>query len=767
MYGIPFKCLLHHPRSTLRVGNGPRSIAANCVAPISAHGRLSAAVKKAKALVAKMSLDQKVNITTGIGWQNFNPGVGRCVGMTPPVINGSDTLFPGLCLQDSPTGVRFNDLVSVFPPGINTAATFDRHLARKRGMAMGYEFKHKGANVALGPDMNIARAPTAGRNWEGFGADPYVSGEMSYETIHGMQSSGVMATAKHFINNEQEHFRTTSSSDVDDRTMHEIYLAPFARAVEANVLSVMCSYNLINGTYACENSKTMNGLLKSDLNFQGFIMSDWSATESGVASALGGLDMTMPGDIVFGDGVSYFGKNLSMAVNNGSVPLSRVEDMATRILTAWYYLEQDNDYPAISYDSFDFNSPYQQHKNVQNGHKKIIREIGAASTILLKNNNGTLPLQKPGRVLLLGSDAGPAMRGPNGCADRGCDIGTLALGWGSGSAQFPYLRSPYETIQNKVVNYDGSVNWLFDDFDTASASQYASLADVTIVFVSSDSGEQYINVDGNEGDRNNLTFWNNGDNLVQAAAANCSNVIVVAHSVGPNIVESWIEHQNITALLWAGLPGQESGNAIVDILWGKVNPSGRLPYTIAKNASDYGANVLYNSTDTEPQIPYSEGIFVDYRHFDAKNITPRYPFGHGLSYTNFQYTNLMVEKHGSEEPCATIKNSSYTYQGTDKVVYRASIEVENVGHRDGHEVPQLYLSYPAVTDSAPNNLRGFERVWIPKGDKKTISFTLTRRDLSYWNVVKQDWTIANGTHIIKAGASSRDIRLTKDFSPCA
>jgi beta-glucosidase len=281
--------------------------------------------------------------------------------------------------------------------------------------------------------------------------------------------------------------------------------------------------------------------------------------------------------------------------------------------------------------------------SVQGDHYKVIREIGAASTVLLKNTKSALPLNinKLKRVGIFGSDAGPNPDGPNGCNDRGCDQGTLAMGWGSGTANFPYLIDPSAAINSFInANRPGKVvvESVLNDFNYGQVSGVARQSDTCLVFANADSGEGYITVDNNAGDRNNLTLWHAGDELIRRTAQQCANTIVVLHTVGPVIVESWIENPNVTAVLWAGLPGQETGNALVDVLFGAVNPSGRLPYTIAKQRTDYNADVVYTSTDTTPQITYSEGLNIDYRHFDAAGITPRFEFGFGLSYTTVSAT---------------------------------------------------------------------------------------------------------------------------------
>ncbi|GLB36355.1 putative beta-glucosidase [Lyophyllum shimeji] len=731
--------------------------------PANMSPEWTAAYTKAKAAVAKLSLTDKVNLATGVQWQR-----GNCVGNTPAI---SSISFPGLCLQDSPLGVRYADLVSAFTAGINVAATFNRTLMTQHGAAMGAEFRGKGVNVALGPMMNLMRAPAAGRNWEGFGGDPYLSGEAAFQVITGIQSQGVQATAKHYINNEQEHFRDSSSSN--DRKMahlspnpffllkacnqqHEIYAAPFLRSVQANVAAVMCSYNQINGSYACENDKMLNGILKGEFGFPGYVMSDWWATHS-TLSVNKGLDMTMPGDISLNSGTTYFGQALVNAVQSGSVLQSRIDDMALRILAAWYLLKQDSGFPAVNFNSWNLNAPVNTHTNVQADHKDVIRIIGASSSVLLKNANQILPLGSLKSIGIVGNGAGPSSKGPNGYSDRAGDDGVLAMGWGSGTAEFPYLITPLDAITTKAKTLGTTVSSSLSDTDLNAAANAASGKDVAIVFITADSGEGYLTVEGNAGDRNNLQAWHGGDALVSKVAGVNSKTIVVINSVGPIIMEPWINHPNVTAVVWSGLPGQEAGNAITDILYGAYNPSGRLPFTIGKSATDYAAQVTYNSNGGTLQLPYSEGLFVDYRYFDKSNIAPRFEFGFGLSYTTFQYSALSIS--GSTAG-GTAPTGSALDPWLHTKVMTVTFSIQNTGTVAGHEVPQLYTTPPASTQSAPKNLKGFDSVYLTPGQTKTVTMQLSRYDLSFWNVNSQRWQVPTGNHGISIGASSRDIRLT-------
>lgn len=422
----------------------------------------------------------------------------------------------------------------------------------------------------------------------------------------------------------------------------------------------MCSYNQINNSYGCQNSYTLNKLLKGELDFQGFVLSDWQAQHSGIGSALAGMDMAMPGDVLFNTGTSFWGANLTVAILNGTVPQWRLDDMATRIVAAWYYVGRDQTQVPINFDSwtldtFGFRNFFakenygliNEHVDVRDEHATLIRQIGSASTVLLKNTNGALPLTGNERfTAAFGSDAGSNPYGPNGCPDRGCDNGTLAMGWGSGTANFPYLVTPEIAIQNEVLSNNGVFQSITDNYAGMQIQALASQATVALVFVNADSGEGFINVDGNVGDRNNLTFWQNGDVLIQNVSARCNNTIVVMHTVGPVLLSNYTENPNITAILWAGLPGEQSGNSIADILYGRVNPGAKLPFTLGTTREDYGTDVLYipNEGTGAPQVSFTEGNFIDYRAFDKAGIDPVYEFGFGLSYTTFNYSNLQINK---------------------------------------------------------------------------------------------------------------------------
>ena len=605
----------------------------------------------------------------------------RCVGN----VGGVPRLgLRGLCMQDGPLGIRFSDYTSAFPTSITAGATWSRSLWRERGYKMGSEQRDKGVDVLLGPSLGpLGRHALGGRNWEGYAADPYMMGKATAENVEGIQKAGVIACAKHYIVNEQEHFRQggeargygynvseASSSNVDDKTMHEVYNWPFVEAVHAGVGSIMCSYQQINNSYGCQNSKMMNGVLKGELGYQGFVLSDWQAQHTGVASAVAGLDMTMPGDTEFNTGVSYWGSNLTLAVINGTMPEYRLDDMVMRIMSAYFKVGRTiEDQPEINFSSWTRDTYGYLHSAVEDNwqklnyqvdvrqdHAKHIRESAAKGTVILKNENNALPLIKPKFVAVVGEDAGPNSKGPNGCPDRGCNDGTFAMGWGSGTSEFPYLITPDQALQAQALSDNTRYESVLDNYGWATTEPLISQPNATaIVFVNALSGEGYLDVDGNQGDRKNMTLWRDGDTLIKNVSAINPNTIVVMHTVGAVEVKDWFDNENVTAIVWAGVPGQESGNAITDILYGKTSP-GRTPFTWGPDEKSYGTEVLTEANNGEgaPQQDFTEGAFIDYRHFDkvAPNKgdkgAPIFEFGFGLSWSTFEYSNLVVTPHNPQ-----------------------------------------------------------------------------------------------------------------------
>ncbi|KAJ7153251.1 glycoside hydrolase family 3 protein [Mycena filopes] len=707
----------------------------------------------ANATVANLTLTEKVGLLAGVG--QFNS---RCVGNTSPVARLG---IPAICFQDGPAGVRLVKNVTGFPAGINAAATFSRRLMQARGVAMAEEFRAKGVHVLLGPAMDLMRNPKAGRAWESFGPDPYLNGEGAFSTITGIQSVGVQACAKHLVANNQEHWRYGLSALVDDRTMHEMYFYPFLRSIEAGVTAIMCAYNQLNGTSSCHNAGLLgpNGLVHA-AGFKGYVVSDWGAThDSAEENANAGLDMEQPGDyIVIGGGAfGEEGEDLESAVDDGDVSVARINTMVSRVLAGYYRLGQDSGYPAVNFDAqhSDGSGSLNLGVSVRSAaHTALAREIGGASAVLLKNNRTTvagvttrgLPLAaaRIKTMAVIGKDA----LLPNlSCNDLNeCNDGTMVIGWGSGSNSLAFVVPPITAIQSFVGTGATIATSLSNDVSAGPAA--AKGKDVAIVFVNAMSGElgAYDVVVGNMGDRNDLALWTKGGSLVEDVAAVCNNTIVVIHSVGPVSV-SWSAHPNITGIVYAGAPGEQTGPSIVDVLYGAVNPRGRLPFSIDENEASYGTTIVYNSLGF-PVVNYTEQLLIDYRYMDAQGITPHYEFGFGLSYTTFGYSALKVTSTGSGATSAVT----------------VTFTVTNTGAVAGTEIAQLYITYPAGAGEPKRVLRGFEEVGpLAVGASAGVTMSLSAREISIWNVVQQAWVRPTGVFTLAVGASIKDVRLTGSF----
>lgn len=659
----------------------------------------------------------------------------------------------------------------------------------------------------------LGRHPLGGRNWEGFSPEPYLTGFAMDATVRGHQDAGVQACSKHYIGNEQETQRSNTvidgtdvegvSSNIDDRTLHELYLWPFADSVRAGTLSIMCSYNRLNLTYACENDKALNQILRSELGFQGYVMSDWFATHSGLSSIEAGLDMTMPGPLdqdtarALGFSTppseipSYFGGNITAAVNNGSLAESRLDDMVRRIMTPYYYLSQDQDFPTVDPSTLYLyylsyltggidTSAIPPARDVRGDHATVIRQIATAGTVLLKNDDSLLPIRNVSNVAVFGNAAPDTTDGLYFMGDLtstqrplGAKDGPLSVGGGSGSGRTSDLVSPLRAIRERGVSDGFRTQYITnnDALANGNLSTIFPIPDICLVFLKTYASEGW--------DR--LSFENDWsstsvvDNL--ASSIYCTNkTVVITNSAGVNTMP-WAD--NVTAILASHYPGDQAGNSIVDVLWGDVNPSGHLVYTIPKHESDYDFPVL-NLTGPEAQDSnawqsnFTEGLLIDYRHFDAHNITPLYEFGYGLSYTSFNISSTITVNQvvGNVSAAPTPAETPGLGGNPDlwNVIFNATVTVSNTGAVAGAAVPQLYVSLPTGTpggapDGTPvQTLRGFEKVNLDAGESTEATFSLRRRDLSYWSVSEQDWRIPQGAILLRAGFSSRDIQATASVS---
>ena len=558
---------------------------------------------------------------------------------------------------------------------------------------------------------------------------------------------------------------------------------PFANAVKARAASFMCSYQRINGSYGCQNSKTQNGLLKTELGFQGYVMSDWGATHTGVAAIEAGLDMNMPGGLgayglSFGT-PSFFGGNVTIAGNNGTLEMARIDDMVIRILTPYFQLGQDKDFPTIDPSSAglntfspiitwtrEYNLTGEVSRDVRGNHAELIRRHGAAGTVLLKNVDNALPLKAPRNVAIFGNDASEPARS-SVINQQNYEFGTLFAGGGSGTGQFASMMSPLRAFQDRV-GADGGIVQSFLNNTYIITNDISTLViprrvpDVCIVMLKTWAEEA--------ADRSHLASDWDGDDVVTAVAGFCNNTVVVTHSAGINTLP-WSDHPNVTAIVAAHFPGEESGHSLVDILYGDVNPSGHLPYTVAKNGTDYNAppTTAINTTGFHDwQSWFDEKLEIDYRYFDMHNISVLYEFGFGLSYTTFDIKDISAQACASN--ITSMPEQLPIQPGGNPAlwdtVYNVTVTVSNTGSVAGAAVPQLYVGLPssAPAGTPVRQLRGFEKVYLEKGESQTVNFELLRRDLSYWDIISQQWVIPEGEFTAWVGHSSRDLKVSKSFT---
>jgi beta-glucosidase len=681
--------------------------------------------QRAQQLVSAMTIDQKIAMLAQAQpiWAHY--GVAGYVPGQP------DLCIPDLVLNDAGQGVGDMTIkTTAFPAPISQSASWDSALQTQFGKALGWEAWHKGINVQLAPGIEVDRLPINGRNFEYPSEDPYLAGQGGAAEVRGIQSNPVIATVKHYVANSQETNRMTSSSDVDERTMEEIYAVPYEAAVkQGHTGSVMCSYNRINGVYACENPTTLNKILKEQFGFDGFVMSDWGGTHSTVDAANAGLDMEM--DLAPG---KYFTAPLKDAVQAGQVPMSRLDDMVLRIVR-----------PMFRVGLFEHPTPAQPDAYAADVRRPeditLARRVSEDGTVLLKNADGVLPLTGQGqKIAVVGPGAGPQ--------------GAAQFYNGGGSAHIPETAgkddvvSPQDGITRRAQSQGDTV--LYADGSApggADAVAVASAADVAVVFVGAQDSE------GNDRSKMGLSSGNcslvgcssssvDQDALIEQVAAANPNTIVVLNTGGP-VEMPWLDH--IKGLVEAWYPGQEDGNAIAALLFGDVNPSAKLPETFPASQKDLPTRTPeqypgVNDAGGVPRVSYSEGLLVGYRWYDAKDITPLFPFGFGLSYTTFALHGLKVQPAADRSFGAKVH-----------------VDVENTGERTGAEVAQLYVGSPASAGEPPKQLRAFDKVTVDPGETRTAEFRLDERAFSIWDVKTHAWKVVPGCYKLMAGRSSRDI----------
>ncbi len=672
--------------------------------------RSLSAKKRANLLIAAMTLDDKIAMLHGVtapkkkpaNAYDFAPPPVGYVGYVPPNLRLG---IPALTLADGRAGVgnKAKD-VTLLPAPIAAASSWDPALLHEFGRVLGEEEWGKGTNVALSPSIDVVRVPEWGRTFESYGEDPYFNGVMAAAEIQGIQSQGPIANANMYLTMNQESDRFHEDSVVDERTLQEIYLPPFAAAVrDGRVGTLMCAYVKTNGVYSCENAQILEDFLRKELGFQGWVMSDWGATHSTIDAANNGLDQQMPDD-------SYFGAALKAAVLANRVSQAKIDEHVRHILVTMFRFGLFDKAPGGNWMS-NVRSPQ---------HDEFSRHVAEQGTILLKNAGGLLPLQQGTSIAVIG-EAGKNQ--------------PKAEGGGSSGVVPPYVVSPWEGI-GKRAGSGGAVSY-DDGGDPARAAQAASNAHTAIVVVHTDETEG--------SDRPNLQLPGNQDQLIEAVAKVNRRTLVVLDTGGP-VLMPWADR--VAGIVEAWYPGQEDGNALAAVLFGDVNPSARLPLTFPRTAAAIPTSRKVQWPGVSGHSMYSERLNVGYRWYDATGTKPLFPFGFGLSYTKFQLSHLSIKRDRfSAEELSNGATASMT------------ISVTNTGARDGAEVVQLYVAHPAVNGEPPHQLGSFGKVWLRRGETKPVNLSVDGRAFSIYDPAGHQWTIEPGAYGILVGTSSRDLPL--------
>ena len=658
-----------------------------------------------KAIISQMTLEEKAGLCSGLS-----------VWHTKPVERLG---IPSIMMSDGPHGLRKqsgqsenlniskSEPATCFPSGVGLASSWNKNLLKKVGEMLGMECQAEGVSIILGPAINIKRSPLCGRNFEYLSEDPYLASELATNYIQGVQSQGVGTSLKHFAANNQEHRRMTSNSLVDERTLREVYLANFEGPVKnAQPWTVMCAYNKLNGTYCSQNKRLLTEILRDEWGFEGFVVSDWGAVDERVMGLEAGLELEMPSSKGLTD------QEIVEAVNAGELDLSVLDTAVERLLKIIFKAAESKKENATA----DLEA-----------HHAEARKIASECMVLLKND-GILPLSKDMSLAVIGAFA----KVPR------------YQGGGSSHINPSIMDIPYEEIiklsaRNTDIAYAEGYDISSDDIVQSKideAIQLATKSDAAIIFAG--LPDRYES----EGyDRKHIGIPENQMRLIEEVVSVQPNTVVVLSNGSP-VEMPWLGRTR--AVLEAYLGGQAMGGAVADILYGAANPSGKLAETFPIKLTHNPSYLNYPGEGD--RVEYKEGVFVGYRYYDAKRIETLFPFGHGLSYTTFEYKDLVIDKK----------------EISDTDTLSVNIRVQNTGDRAGSEVIQLYVGDIDSSVVRPvKELKGFEKIELQPGEAKTVTFKLGKRAFAYYNEQIKDWHVESGCFVISVGKSSKDILLSE------
>ncbi|MCM3726617.1 glycoside hydrolase family 3 C-terminal domain-containing protein [Neobacillus cucumis] len=685
--------------------------------------------KRTELLIDAMTLDQKIQQLAGM--RGEIPELKECGSPMRHIPGIPEFGIPTFRITNGPVGLGGGDCspqdkATALPVAIGLAASFDPNLAYAFGDLMGGEARTLGLHELEAPGMNLARLGENGRNFEYMGEDPYLAGVLASKEIKGIQDNDIIAMSKHYVLNDQEQNRMSVNVNIDENVLHELYLLPFEMSVkDGNVGSIMCSYNRVSGTYACENEYLLNTVLRDQWGFKGYVQSDFGATHSTAPALHAGLDLEMQNARFFTN------TNIKATLADGTLTMDTVDQALSR-----RYVQM------FKYGIFDRPIVRGTIDAEVNGSKA--RDIAEQTAVLLKNEGNLLPLDP--------SVDSIALIGKPTYVDA-----AVAGGGGSSRVSPLYTVSPQQGLQNTLekIGSDAAITKVTvaaDNSNLNEAVAAAKDADVVILMAG------VVTSEGR--DRPSLSLPDSQDDMISAVtAANKKTALVLKD--GDPVLMPWVNE--VPSILEAWNPGQEDGNVVANLLFGLANPSGKLPVTYPVSKADTptsteerypGVNQgVLDSTGKEiPQVYYSEGLEMGYRWYDAKNIKPLFAFGYGLSYTNFDISKLVV--------------TPKTTDGTKKI--QVSLFVENTGKVAGAEVPQVYLGLPEVANEPPKRLVGFEKVWLKPGEKKHVTITIdpaaSNHPLSIWDSNADTWKTLDGEYKVYVGNSSDNITLTDSIN---
>lgn len=663
--------------------------------------------EKIQNLISQMTLEEKAGMCSGADFWKL-----KCVERLG---------IPQVMVTDGPHGVRKqaeaadhlgineSEKAVCFPAGCATASSFDRDLIRRQGELLGQECQAMNVSTILGPAMNIKRSPLCGRNFEYYSEDPYVSTEIAAALIEGIQSKNVGTSAKHFVANNQEKRRMTNSSDADERTLREIYLASFEGAIKkAKPWTVMSSYNRINGEFVGDSKEYLTEILREEWGFDGYIVSDWGAVNDRVSSLAAGLDLEMPPGDYEND------RLIVKAVQEGKLDESVVDQACERILNIIFRYTENRDEKAV----FDYEKDH-----------KAAAEIEAECMVLLKNENEILPLTSDKKIAFIGKYAKTPRYQGGGSSHINSWKVESAL---DAAKEIPELANVtfaegYQDERDEVVEVLQS-----------EAVKTAAEADVAVLFLGLPD-----NFESEGYDRKHMELPNCQNELVKKVLEVQKHVVVVLHN-GSAVIMPW--KNQVEGILEAYLGGEAVGKAVAEVLSGRKNPSGRLAETFPLRLEDTPCYLTYGKG--LDNAVYQEGVFVGYRYYTSRKMETAFPFGYGLSYTTFAYSDLQLDKK----------------EMSDKEHVEVSVKVKNTGKRAGKTVVQLYVAAPETEVVRPvRELRGFEKVSLEAGEEKTVTFTLDERAFAYWNTQIHDWYAEEGSYQVMIGENADQMCLSGEI----